>query len=317
MQRSGVDMSLQTATPLAGPLPYLLGPPPYACTELREWKGISFWMVPTDERLVNIHNGGSAPTAPLENLEGMVHYWKNHPDWMNLLDPDSPVHRDKMLEREIYIDLWSPYISERSTVLDVGGGVGRLTQWLLQQHCEVQVVDPDLRSLWHLVSHAAGGSGHLDVHWSTAEKMPSLGSFDAVVACEVLNYVEDPSLVVQKIFDSLKSGGLLLLSVEARWGWALANDVAQGSLSAFLHSGVVHVPHDRWIRTYTKEGLKELLSPFTLLNIQPSHYTLSGPFENIVGRPDKSTLLSLEHQLRMHPVANRLNRAWTVVAQKP
>lgn len=310
-------MSLQTAIGLADPLPSLPSGPPYACADLHQWKGCSFWMNPTDERLTDIHNGLSAPTAPLENLEGMVHYWMNHPDWMNLLDPTSPVHLDKMLERELYIDLWDPYIPTNSNILDVGGGVGRLTQWLLQKHCAVQVIDPDLRSLWHLVSHAAGGRGHLDVHWSTAEKMPALGSFDIVIACEVLNYVEEPSLVVQKMFHSLKSGGMLLLSVEARWGWALANDVAQGSLSAFLHSGIVHIPHDRWIRTYTEEDIRIALSAFELLKVQPSHYTLSGPFENIVGRPDKSTLLSLEHQLRMHPIAKRLNRAWIVVAQKP
>ena len=309
-------MSLQIATSLDSTLPSLPKGPPYPCAELSKWKGISFWMEPTDPRLIDIHNGLPAPTPPLENLEGMVYYWMKHPDWMNLLDPNSPVYADKIMERELYIDVWDTHIPPNARILDIGGGVGRLTQWLLHKQCEVQVIDPDLRSLWHLVSHAAGGSGQLDVHWSTAERMPSLGSFDVVMACEVLNYVEDPDLVVQRMLDALKPKGILLLSVEARWGWALASDVAQGSLDSFLHSGIVHVPHDRWIKTYTEEELQELLAPFNILQIQPSHYTLSGPFENIVGRPDKSTLLSIEHQLRWHPIAKHLNRAWIVVAQK-
>ena len=310
-------MSLQIATPIDSTLPSLPAGPPYSCVDLGQWKGISFWMKPTDPRLVDIHNGQPAPTPPLENLEGMVYYWMKHPDWMNLMDPTSPVHVDKMLERELYIDVWKSYVSPTAKILDIGGGVGRLTQWLLNQHCQVQVIDPDLRSLWQLVSLAAGGPGHIDVHWSTAEKMPLLGTFDVVMACEVLNYVEDPAVVVQRVLDTLKPKGILLLSVEARWGWALANDVSPGSLDSFLHSGIVHVPHDRWIKTYAEEELRQLLAPFDLLKIQPSHYTLSGPFENIVGRPDKSTLLSIEHQLRRHPVTKHLNRAWIVVAQKP
>ena len=44
------------------------------------------------------------------------------------------------------------------------------------------------------------------------------------------------------------------MSVEARWGWPMARDVAPHTLDAFMGNGIVHVPHDRWIRTYTEDS---------------------------------------------------------------
>ena len=93
--------------------------------------------------------------------------------------------------------------------------------------------------------------------------MPDLGVFDTALACEVLNYVEDPQKVVSNIHRSLKPGGTLLMSVEARWGWPMARDVAPHTLQAFFDTGIVHVPHDRWIRTYTEQSIRELLKTLT------------------------------------------------------
>ena len=82
------------------------------------------------------------------------------------------------------------------------------------------------------------------------------------------------------------------MAVFDRWGWAMASDVATGTLSSFLETGIVHVPHDRWIRTYTEEQLHELLHPlFDIVRIQPSHYSLSGPFEMIVGQRSVAEIL--------------------------
>ena len=54
---------------------------------------------------------------------------------------------------------------------------------------------------------------------------------------------------------------------QARWGWVFSRDVAEGSIDAFLGDGIVHVEKDRWIRTYTREGLQELLKEFHILKI--------------------------------------------------
>ena len=309
-------MSLASAQAYSYPLPDLPEGPPYICADLNRWIGCSFWLDPTDSRLLSIHNGESPTSPALHNLEGMIHYWTEHPEWMDMLNPDSPVYVDKQLERELYVHHWEPYISSNMRILEFGAGVGRITQWLLNQECEVQVIEPDLRSIWRLLSHIAGGKGSIDIHWSTGESMPELGLFDAVVACEVLNYVEDVTQCIKNIHQALRPGGWFLFSVEARWGWAMSSDVAEGSIDAFFDTGIVHVPHDRWIRTYTEEQIRRELQDFDIILLQPSHYSLSGPFEMIVGQQNIEDILSIEQQLRQHPIAQHLNRAWMVVAQK-
>ena len=309
-------MSLRFATVAGEQTPTLPPGPPYSCDGLSDWVGFPFYMPTTDPRLEAIHQGARAPTPPLENLEGMVRYWGEHFEWMDQLNPDSPVYNDKILERELYLHFWGDHFPRDSRVLDMGGGVGRMTQQLLQNNCCVELIDPDLRSLWRVISHVAGGPGHIDVHWSTGEHMPDLGLFDAAVACEVLNYVEDPQCIVNKIYSSLKKDGVLLMSVEARWGWAMSSDVAPGSIASFFSDGIIHIPHDRWIRTYTRDMLTDLLHAFEHVTIQPSHYAFSGPFEQATGLLPVAKAIEIEERLRHHPIAKDLNRAWMVIAQK-
>ncbi len=313
-------MALADARMLAGPTPPLAGPGPRPTAELDPWGGRAFWMPPGDPRLQAIHEGGPAPTAPLDNLVGAVRYWDEHPDWMEFLDPDSPSHDDKMVERALYLDLWGPHLPRGARVLDLGGGVGRFMQWLLAEGCEVELVDPDLRSLWRAVGSAAQvGQGRLDVHWSTGECLPALAPVDVVVATEVLCYVEDPAAVLARVFETLRPGGTLLMSVEARWGWAMAADVHEGSIVDFFGEGIVHVPGDRWVRTYEEADVRAILrdAGFELAALRPSHYALSGPFEQAAGALEVDEALALEARLRAHPVAAGLNRAWMAVAHRP
>ena len=310
-------MALSDANALSGDTPSLPQGPPYVCAELAPWAGIAFDMPPTDPRLLAIHRGGDAPTPPLDNLVGARQYWIEHPDWMELLDPNSPSHHDKMVERALYLDQWADFIPHGSRVLDLGGGVGRFTSHLLDLECAVEVVDPDLRSLWRCLAQAVHRPGSIDLHWSTGEAMPDLAPVDVAIAAEVLCYVENAKQVVQRIFDTLKPGGHLLCSVEARWGWAMGPDVHEGTIEAFLTDGVVHAPKDRWVRTYTESDFRELLAPFHIISLLPTHYALSGPFEAATGPLGIEAARQIEARLREHPVAGPLNRAFTAVVQKP
>lgn len=312
-------MSLKEAHSIHGSTPGLPKGPPYKCRELEDWQGICFWMNPTDERLISLFKGedlGTEHSLALDNLEGMRHYWNEHPEWMEMLDPNSPVYDDKILERQLYMHFWGPYIGPQSRILDLGCGVGRMSQHFLEMGCEVEMLDPDLRSLWRALQMGISLNGKLDIHWATGEKMPPIAKVDTVVACEVFNYVEDPKAIIENILSILKEKGILLMSVEARWGWVFSRDVAEGSIDAFLGDGTVHVEKDRWIRTYTKEDIQELLQDFHIVKIQPSHYAFSGPFEMATGVVDFQRALELEDLLRHHPIAKDLNRAWMVVAQK-
>jgi SAM-dependent methyltransferase len=234
---------------------------------------------------------------------------------MDFLDESSPIYEQKQLERSLYLDRWAKYVPKGARVLDLGGGVGRFTQWCLDRNCRVELVDPDLRSLWRAVWRAAGRPGGLDVHWATGETLPEIEPVDVVIAAEVLCYTEDPAAVLRNVRRVLRPGGTLLCSVEARYGWALAYDAPPGQLAALLGDGIVHIPGDRWVRTYTQEELVELLADWTVEEVLPTHYIPSGGFDDVAGPLTAEELLAWEARLRSHPITGPLNRAWAAIAR--
>lgn len=272
-------------------------------------------MPPGDPRLADLHHGGDSPSAPMDNLAGLVRAWEAHPEWLDFLDPSAPNHADKMLERSLYTHHWAPFLPASGRVLDLGGGCGRFACWFLDRGLDVEVVDPDLRSLWRTLQHASGRPGRIDVHWSTGEALPELAPVDVALAAEVLCYVEDPVQTLQNVRETLKPGGRLLCSVESRWGWASALDAHPGTLDALLTDGIVHVPGDVWVRTFTEQDLRELLADWEIEHLIPTHYIPSGPFEAAAGELDLAGVLALEERLRARTETRHLNRAWMAVAR--
>lgn len=237
---------------------------------------------------------------------------------MDYLDPESPNHEAKRIEREIYLRRWAPYLpASPARVLDLGAGVGRWTTWFLDRGDDVVLVEPDLRSLWRAVWASAGRAGRLDACWSTAERAPEMAPFDVVIGSELLCYAEDPEAVLARVSRWLKPGGVLLASVEARWGWAFSMDAPAGALEGWLTDGVVHIPGDRWVRTFEEDDFRALLErALDVVLMEPSHYTYSGAFEAVSGAPDLETALALEARIAAHPRARWLNRAWAAVGRK-
>ncbi len=310
-------MSLRRARALVGPpLPKPSGQPPWACADLEPWAGRAFTLPMGDPRLQSLFAGDVPSSRPLHNLIGAAGLWEHDPEWMDWLDPESPAHDQKLLERELYLHHWGQHFEGARRVLDLGAGAGRFTQWLLAHDREVEAVDPDLRSLWRILAHCSGGPGRLDLHWSTGECLPKLAPVDLALAVEVLNYVEDPAAVVSNIARALKPGGVLLLSVEAKYGWAASLNAGAGSLAALFDDEPVFLDCDRFVRTYGDQDLRDLLVGWEILEIVPTHYATSGPFETAAGANTIEELLPWEKRCREHPLTAPWNRAWTVSARR-
>lgn len=307
-------MSLRDATALAG-VPPLPPGPPYACDALAPWAGLAFDLPPLDPRLAALHDGGAEPTPQLANLAGAFMAWERWPEHMDFLDRESPMYAQKRAERALYLHRWEPLVPPGCRVLDLGGGIGRFTQWCLDRGCTVELVDPDLRSLRAAVRHAAGRPGRLDVHWGTGEALPNLAPFDVVIAAEVLCYVEDPAKVLANVRRVLRPGAPLLGSVEGRWGWGTAYDVAPGTLDALLGDGTIHVPGDKWVRTLDEAGIRAMFSGWQIEDLVPTHYIPCGAFEDAAGPLPFEQLLHWEERLRAHPMTAPWNRAWMFVAR--
>ncbi|GDX82543.1 hypothetical protein LBMAG42_43540 [Deltaproteobacteria bacterium] len=256
-------------------------------------------------------------TRASANLVGAAEAWSTSPEWMDFLWEESPANRAKLLERELYLRVWAEHIPPGSRVLDVGGGIGRFAMWCLDRGCDVELVDLDPQSLACARRHAVGRPGRLRTHLASAELLPELEPVDVCIAAELLCYVEGPDAALAGIRRVLRPGGALCVSVEARWGWAMAEDVPVGQIEALLTDGVVDAPGDRFVTTFTDASFRALLegAGWEVLLLQRSHYVSSGPFERLAGEIDAAQLFALEDRLRSIAELTHLNRALVAVVR--
>lgn len=261
-----------------------------------------------------VTGGGSTAHGYLDAARAA---WDEAPDHMDVLDPASPVARLKAVERDLYLHHWTPWLDDPGVVMDVGCGVGRFVQPFLARGCDVVGVDPDDRALRACLAHAADLPGRLDLRWSRASVLPDV-AVDTVLAVEVLCYVPDAEAALEAIVARLRPGGRLLLSMEARWGWAASPDVPPGTVGhALVGDGVLDLPGDGWTQTWEEGPLVALLEAAGLAveGCLGTHYVLDGPLEQATGGvPDLEIVLDLEAAARAHPVWSPLNRIWTVAA---
>jgi SAM-dependent methyltransferase len=306
-------MSLSHATLRRRPLG-LPGEPPYDPAHLVPLIGKRISMHSEDDWV----SGKDDPEHAY--LDGARSGWLDHPEYMDFLTPDSPVYALKRMERDLYLSHWQRWLPSAGRVLDVGCGIGRFVCPLLDRGLTVYAVDPDLEALRRLVSHAAGRSGKLDVFWASVHKLPEV-QVDVALSAEVLCYVPDAVSALRAIASRVVPGGRVLLSVEARYGWATSQDAPAGAFEAALQGdGLLDLPGDRWVQTYDRDKIEQLLLAAGLLpeEIVPSHWFPDGPLEDTM--PAEITLeqlQALEERCRQHPVWGPLHRLWLVSAKVP
>ena len=202
----------------------------------------------------------------------------------------------------------------------MGCGIGRFTTEFLDRGATVWGVDADLESLVRCAWHAARRPGRLDLSWSSVHALPRV-EVDVIVACEVLCYVPDLDTAMQELMSRLRPGGVLLLSLEARYGWATAEDAVPGQLEAALADQDIleGMPGRPWVRLHGYDEVCALLRRHGLdiEYVQATHYVTDGPLERVA--PDSMSfemLRDADDAARNHPVWAPLNRIWTAVGSK-
>ena len=254
--------------------------------------------------------------AARANRAGAERAWAESPEWMDFLRPESPAYAHKAAERALLLRAWSGVLTGAGSVLDLGGGIGRFAMPCLDAGAAVHLVDDDERALACAQVHAAGRPGRLTVWDADAAALPEgLPVCDAGIAAELLCYVEDPAAVLTQVRRHLAPGAPFCFSVEARWGWSLAVDAPSGQLPALFGDGVVHVPGDRFVRTFEEADVRALFADWTLERLEPTHFVFGGPLQQVAGPLDFEALFEWEAAARAHPVFAPLHRAWTGVAR--
>ncbi|MFT4623397.1 MAG: SAM-dependent methyltransferase [Myxococcota bacterium] len=305
-------MSLRHAVVPGEPFPRPDGSPPYAAADLVPLVGRAFEL-PCDDPSLN-----TTGVPERAYLDGARAGWAEHPEWMDFLEESSPVWDLKSAERDLYMQHWRPFVAA-CDVLDAGCGVGRFTLPFLDRGASVWATDGDLESLRRCAWHAAGRPGRLELNWTGVHRLPEV-QVDVVIAAEVLPYVPREEEALAAMVARLRPGGVLLFSLEARWGWAAAQDAPAGGLAAAMGGdGVVDLPGDRWVRTHDEAAARALVASagLELELLEPSHWLTDGPLEALLDEMTLEELVAAEQALRDHPVWGPLHRLWIGVARRP
>ncbi|MDB5096122.1 MAG: Methyltransferase type 11 [Cyanobacteria bacterium RYN_339] len=165
----------------------------------------------------------------------------------------------------------APHLAAGARVLDVGAGAGRLANLLAARGCQVTGIEPSEEFVAYARAHALPGASF---ERGAAERLPYAdGSFDAVVAGEVLEHLADDGVAVRELWRVLAPGGVALVTVPADPAlWDASDDwaghvrrYAPGQLEQlFTAAGFARVRVWRWgfpfLRLYHRRVYLPLLA---------------------------------------------------------
>jgi SAM-dependent methyltransferase len=262
----------------------------------------------------------------LWNLIQAEREWALYGDACDPLSPTAPEHKLKILQRDLYLEVWSEPLSgiaPDARAMVAGGGTGRFAQALSRHGLRVELVDasPEAirRARRHLGEAVPARVGDL----SRPDTLDA-GAYDLVLAVEVPCYASDPPRIMRHLRAALKPGGTLLFSVEARPGAVLADrDLASPTaVRAVLEDGMITLPGLKHVHYYTREEAGGLArdAGLSVQAVEGVCYVPDGPFGTLVdaARLDESShvaqIRELERRCRAHPQLRDLPRAWAVTA---
>ncbi len=257
------------------------------------------------------------------NLQGDQAFEKTHPLSWNYLDPSSPNHLFKTLQKRVYLHRLRQWLDElvpAARVLDVGGGIGRFGVEWLERGYRLALCDPNPNALSLALGHLAAAQGSYSVWQLGAERMSPFAdeSIDLVSAFEVMCYLSDPMDGLREAARIMCSGGLCFVSVESSLGAKVRGQVSEG-----LPQMTFGKEGDVWVHFYTRDSLAEQLSAvgLTVENIMGTQYVLDGPQHDSVdldrlGDPTYQNDLIRQDQ-QMDETGSLQPRAWLAVARKP
>jgi 2-polyprenyl-6-hydroxyphenyl methylase/3-demethylubiquinone-9 3-methyltransferase len=141
-------------------------------------------------------------------------------DWWNPEGPMAPLHRINPLRIGWLIETLArrfhaqgPAPLEGRTVLDIGCGAGLLSEPLSRLGAVVTGLDPAPSAIAAARAHAETTGAELTYRAGTVEELAAEGAkFDAVLAMEVVEHVEDVASFVAAAASLVAPGGILCIS---------------------------------------------------------------------------------------------------------
>jgi 2-polyprenyl-6-hydroxyphenyl methylase / 3-demethylubiquinone-9 3-methyltransferase len=181
------------------------------------------------------------------------------------------------------------------TLLDVGCGGGFLAEEFARDGFTVTGIDPAIRSIEAARKHAVENNQQIDYRVGRGEALPFPDdSFDIVACCDVLEHVDDFSLVISEVTRTLKAGGVFCYdTVNRTWLSKLA------MIKISQDWGVT-----RWIQPNTHVWEK-FIKPAELIAVMNRCGLANQDLAGISSRKNLLTLFANLRALRKGRLSNR------------
>jgi ubiquinone/menaquinone biosynthesis C-methylase UbiE len=305
--------------------------------DFEEWGLVNFELPCEDAVLQSIYQKRDSRERvckrrpAVSNIIAYEKEWNVYPAALDFLDKKSENYKLKNLEKEVYFDLIRPFLSEipkGSIIIDAGGGIGRFALELLQLGYKVHLVDASEIALKKALRHLQDKNmNSFDLYWGDVANLSmfSDNSFDAAFAIELICYCDKPSKVISELVRVTKKNGLIVISVEGKYGGLLSDpNVSFDKLATIFQDDSLYIKNHLFVHYYTPKILERLLkkSGIEIIDMFGCHYVLDGIFHRLINidrlgnREYRKNLYDIERFCQNDPVLKNLARAWLVVGRK-
>jgi len=265
------------------------------------------------------------------NIRAYEKEWGIYPSVLNFLDKKSENYKLKNFEKEIYLDIIRPFLNKMprySRIIDAGGGIGRFAVHLAKMSHRIHVVDSSEIALKKALRHFLDENlANFDLHWGDAGNLSmfSDNTFDAALAIELICYSDKPDKVVKELVRVTKKNGLIIISVEGKYGGMLSEpNVSFDKLSSILQDDLLYIKNHLYVHYYTPVSLNRLLEKcgVKIIDIFGSHYVTDGIFHRLINidklddKNYKKDVFKIEKLCQKDPILKNFARAWVAVGRK-
>ncbi len=206
-----------------------------------------------------------------------------------------------------------PQTSDTLHALDIGGGTGTTAVRLAQLGIQVTLLDSS-ESMLDLAKSAAQEAGvgqRLALKRGDAAQLADLfpaGTFDVILCHNVLEFVDDPSAVLQSAARALRNpSGLISVLVRNQAGEVLKSALVNGDLAAADHNLTAEWGDESLyggrVRLFTAESLRTMFKESSLAVIAERGIRIVSDYlpQGISRTDEYETIFQLERKLGSRP----------------
>jgi len=190
----------------------------------------------------------------------------------------------------------SRYLSVQSRILEVGCGTGYVSQYLKKNGFHVECADLFFKALYFCKKR---DSGFVYYQYNLADGIFS-EEFDGICAFDVLEHIEDDSRILRNMYEALRPGGFIFITVPADMRLWSAMDVYAEHKRRYSPEDLRKKLEDNRFKVIKMTYFMTLLLP--VLSLSRKRQSQRGPVE--AKRGGEAAKKEALRELHLNPVLN-------------